>query len=83
MDRPASSTMTRASSPGEHDRVAGRLAGELGRDTSQLARRARSVWKIPWIPTIHVIPMKPACPNDLVVHPRMTVSDFIRGQPED
>ena len=51
-DRPASSTMTRASSPGEHDRVAGRLAGEhdrvagrlageLGRDTSQLARRAR------------------------------------------
>ncbi|KAF3593459.1 hypothetical protein DY000_02021574 [Brassica cretica] len=33
--------MTRASSPGEHDRVAGRLAGELGRDTSQLARRAR------------------------------------------
>ncbi|KAF3555028.1 hypothetical protein F2Q69_00014017 [Brassica cretica] len=31
--------MTRASSPGEHDRVAGRLAGELGRDTSQLARR--------------------------------------------
>ncbi|KAF3540417.1 hypothetical protein F2Q69_00023263 [Brassica cretica] len=40
-DFPASSTMTRASSPGEHDRVAGRLAGELGRDTSQLARRAR------------------------------------------
>ncbi|KAF2598724.1 hypothetical protein F2Q68_00007321 [Brassica cretica] len=35
---PASSTMTRASSPGEHVRVAGRLAGELGRDTSQLAR---------------------------------------------
>ncbi|KAF3564213.1 hypothetical protein DY000_02016098 [Brassica cretica] len=33
--------MTRASSPGEHDRVAGRLAGEPGRDTSQLARRAR------------------------------------------
>ncbi|KAF2603439.1 hypothetical protein F2Q70_00026931 [Brassica cretica] len=33
--------MTRASSPGEHGRVAGRLAGELGRDTSQLARRAR------------------------------------------
>ncbi|KAF3594124.1 hypothetical protein DY000_02021219 [Brassica cretica] len=33
--------MTRASSPGEHDRVASQLAGELGRDTSQLARRAR------------------------------------------
>uniref|UniRef100_A0A0D3D4A2 Uncharacterized protein n=1 Tax=Brassica oleracea var. oleracea TaxID=109376 RepID=A0A0D3D4A2_BRAOL len=40
-DRPSSSTMTRASSPDEHDRVAGRLAGYLGRDTSQLARRAR------------------------------------------
>ncbi|KAF3607714.1 hypothetical protein DY000_02046937 [Brassica cretica] len=33
--------MTRASSPGEHDRVAGRLASELGRDTSQLILRAR------------------------------------------
>ena len=40
-DRPASSTMTRASTPGEHDRVASRLAGKLSRDTSQLARRAR------------------------------------------
>ncbi|KAF3551283.1 hypothetical protein DY000_02007410 [Brassica cretica] len=37
----ASSAATRANSPGEHDRVAGRLAGELGRDTSQLARRVR------------------------------------------
>ncbi|KAF3515610.1 hypothetical protein DY000_02061171 [Brassica cretica] len=33
--------MTRASSPGEYGRVAGRLAGELGCDTGQLAWRAR------------------------------------------
>ncbi|KAF2542740.1 hypothetical protein F2Q70_00026988 [Brassica cretica] len=33
--------MTRTNSPGEHDCVAGRLAGELGHDTSQLSRRAR------------------------------------------
>ncbi|KAF3584450.1 hypothetical protein F2Q69_00029379 [Brassica cretica] len=33
-----SSAATRASSPGEHDRVVGRLTGELGRYTSQLAR---------------------------------------------
>ncbi|KAF2537432.1 hypothetical protein F2Q68_00022100 [Brassica cretica] len=39
-DRPASSAATRASSPGKHGRVAGRVAGELGRDTGQLARRA-------------------------------------------
>ncbi|KAF3484699.1 hypothetical protein F2Q69_00054255 [Brassica cretica] len=40
-DRPASSAMTRSSSPGEHGRVAIRVTGELGRDTGQLARRAR------------------------------------------
>ncbi|KAF2532843.1 hypothetical protein F2Q70_00030520 [Brassica cretica] len=34
----AEKTNSRDSSPGEHDRVAGRLTGELGRDTSQLAR---------------------------------------------
>ncbi|KAF3563828.1 hypothetical protein DY000_02014576 [Brassica cretica] len=38
---PASSTVTRASSPGEHGRVAGRVAGELSRDTGHLAQRAR------------------------------------------
>ncbi|KAF2538540.1 hypothetical protein F2Q68_00021730 [Brassica cretica] len=40
-DRPASSATTRASLPGEHGRVAGRVIGELSRDTGQLARRAR------------------------------------------
>ncbi|KAF2560881.1 hypothetical protein F2Q70_00017773 [Brassica cretica] len=41
-DRPASSTMTRASSPGEHGRVAAdRLAGELDRG------KANSPWTIP------------------------------------
>ncbi|KAF3566153.1 hypothetical protein DY000_02016192 [Brassica cretica] len=50
MDRPASSATTRASSSGEHGRVAGRVTGELGRvagrvtgelgrDTGQLARQ--------------------------------------------
>ncbi|KAF3584449.1 hypothetical protein F2Q69_00029373 [Brassica cretica] len=43
VDSPVSLAATQASSPGEHDRVAGRLTGELCRDTSQLARRAR-----PW-----------------------------------
>ncbi|KAF3565607.1 hypothetical protein DY000_02015799 [Brassica cretica] len=40
-DRPAISAATKGSSPGEHSRVAGRVAGELGRDKDQLARRAR------------------------------------------
>ncbi|KAF3593457.1 hypothetical protein DY000_02021572 [Brassica cretica] len=43
VDSPASSAATRASSPGEHDRVAGWLVGELDRGTDQLARRARSI----------------------------------------
>ncbi|KAF3589236.1 hypothetical protein F2Q69_00030231 [Brassica cretica] len=40
-DLPVSSAATRASSPGEHGRVAGRVADELSRDTGQLDRRAR------------------------------------------
>ncbi|KAF2612278.1 hypothetical protein F2Q70_00011757 [Brassica cretica] len=43
VDSPAGSAVKRASSPGEHDRVAGRLAGELDRATDQLARRARAI----------------------------------------
>ncbi|KAF3502805.1 hypothetical protein F2Q69_00042311 [Brassica cretica] len=41
VESPVSSAVTRVSSPGEHDCVAGRLAGELGRDTGQVAGRAR------------------------------------------
>ncbi|KAF3566021.1 hypothetical protein DY000_02014849 [Brassica cretica] len=66
-DHPASSTMTRASSPGEHDRVAGRLAGKIGRDTSQLARRARPCCRST---RRRARPRhKPACPASTTVLP--------------
>ena len=57
VDSPASLAATRASLPGEHDRVAGRLAGELGRDTSQLARRARPILRGPFRTLSHPITM--------------------------
>ncbi|KAF3563595.1 hypothetical protein DY000_02015853 [Brassica cretica] len=56
-DRPTSLTMTRASSPGEHDRVAGRLAGELDRGTDQLAWRARPILRGPFRTRSHPITM--------------------------
>ncbi|KAF3557379.1 hypothetical protein F2Q69_00012789 [Brassica cretica] len=40
-NRSPGSAATRASSPDEHGRVAGRVTGELGRDKGPLARQAR------------------------------------------
>ena len=57
VDSPARSAATRTSSPGEHDRVAGGLAGELGRDTSQLARRAQPILCGPFRTRSHPITM--------------------------
>ncbi|KAF3554259.1 hypothetical protein F2Q69_00013525 [Brassica cretica] len=53
VDSPASSAATRASSPGEHDRVAGRL----DRGTDQLARRARPILRGPFRTRSHPITM--------------------------
>ncbi|KAF3556347.1 hypothetical protein F2Q69_00012926 [Brassica cretica] len=54
---PASSAVTRASSPGENDRVAGRLAGELDHGTDQLARLARPILRGPFRTRSHPITM--------------------------
>ncbi|KAF3512805.1 hypothetical protein F2Q69_00006697 [Brassica cretica] len=57
VNSPASSAVTRASSPGKHDRVAGRLAGELDRGTDQLARRAWPILRGPFRTQSHPITM--------------------------
>ncbi|KAF2598045.1 hypothetical protein F2Q68_00010328 [Brassica cretica] len=57
VDSPARSAVTQARSPGEHNRVAGRLAGELDHGTDQLARRARPILRGPFRTRSHPITM--------------------------
>ncbi|KAF3498131.1 hypothetical protein DY000_02053399 [Brassica cretica] len=54
---PASSSVTRASSPGKHERVAGRLSGKLDRATDRLAWRARPILHGPFRTRSHPITM--------------------------
>ncbi|KAF3530300.1 hypothetical protein DY000_02040214 [Brassica cretica] len=58
VESPASSAVTRASSPGEHDRVVGRLSGELDRAADRLARQVRPILHGPFRSRTHPITMR-------------------------